>query len=433
MSTAFPNEPTGATNLVDHHFDNFTGLLDAYNSQSGGTLAIVTDATAPVSPSNCMRSRLPAGALHGGCQLNKSLGGPYNSVFVGLMWRTNAQFQGRIVANKLMFLRGPDTNGYFGMFGGPNAGSSNFYIAMGINTSGLLDANLYPNTAASPVVVPGQWTKLEFYIKASTTRTSADGIIRWWVNSALVGDYPNMNYCGLNNEGLNEWVWSETWDGAQDMGVSNTVEWQHYIDHLYISQGGTGSGGSGGGGGGGGGGTPQILPAPSNLYPNGVTLPYGETTFSWDAVPGAANYAVRIHKVGQPYEPTGSLLAYVTQPGVTIVRTTDASSQYDWWVHSVNSGGDLGPSNGAFLTTSASPVPPPPDPDPQPDPDPDPPVEEPPEEPPPVVQPDPPDPTDPTTQPPDPLPPPPVLGTASVIITIKDRQNPIKKEFKFYG
>ena len=46
--------------------------------------------------------------------------------------------------------------------------------------------------------------------------------------------------------------------------------------------------------------------------------------------------------------------------------------------------------------------------------------------PPPVVIP-------PVETPPDVVPTPSILGTATVVITIKDRQNPIKKEFNFYG
>jgi hypothetical protein len=168
------------------------------------------------------------------------------------------------------------------------------------------------------------------------------------------------------------------------------------------------------------------LPAPTNLYPNNVTLPYGSTTFSWNAVPGAANYAVRIHKVGNPYEPTSELLAYVTQSGTSITKTTEASSQYDWWVHSVDGSGNLGPSNGALLTTSASSVPPPPDPDPTPDPPPDPPVTPDPLEPPPVI-------TPPPTDPPAELPEPAVLGTVTITRVVKDRQNPVIKEYRFYG
>ena len=85
MSTAFPNEPTGATNLLDHAFNNFTGVTDVYNSVGGGTLSIQSDATGLVSPSNCMRSRLGANARTGGCQLGFSMGGTYDDMFVGIV------------------------------------------------------------------------------------------------------------------------------------------------------------------------------------------------------------------------------------------------------------------------------------------------------------------------------------------------------------
>jgi hypothetical protein len=40
----------------------------------------------------------------------------------------------------------------------------------------------------------GAWTKLEAYVKASTTSTSRDGIVRWWVNGVPAGSYTNLNY-----------------------------------------------------------------------------------------------------------------------------------------------------------------------------------------------------------------------------------------------
>lgn len=58
--------------------------------------------------------------------------------------------------------------------------------------------------------------------------------MRVWVNGNLIIDYTQFNYCGPNGEGLNYFLWNETWDGHQDMGVSNTVAWEHYIDHLYL-------------------------------------------------------------------------------------------------------------------------------------------------------------------------------------------------------
>lgn len=227
----FQSEPAGMTTLLNHNFSVILGpnMTNFYNAG-----AIVSDATAPVSPPSVFKSAIAGRALTGGSEIAWNYPTIQRSMFVGKWWRTNPEFEGRIVANKMFFMRGPGTNGYFGMFGGPNAGNPNFYIAFGINTSGLLDANLYPNVS-SGVVTRGQWTKIEAYIRCSTTRSSADGIIRWWVNGVLVGNYTGMNYCGINNEGINQWVWSETWDGHQDMGQSNTVEWAHYLDHLFIS------------------------------------------------------------------------------------------------------------------------------------------------------------------------------------------------------
>ena len=70
--------------------------------------------------------------------------------------------------------------------------------------------------------------------RCSTTRTSQDGILKWWVRGNLVGSYSNINYCGPNGETMNRWLQTQTWDGALDMGQSNTVAWEHYIDHLRV-------------------------------------------------------------------------------------------------------------------------------------------------------------------------------------------------------
>ena len=68
MSTAFPNEPTGATNRFDHAFNNLTGLSDVYSSTE-----IVSDSSAPLSPSNVARHHLNPGAKSGGGELHAFL------------------------------------------------------------------------------------------------------------------------------------------------------------------------------------------------------------------------------------------------------------------------------------------------------------------------------------------------------------------------
>jgi len=182
--------------------------------------------------------------------------------FVGMTWQANPTFQGRSGGNKTFFVRGPDSIGVFVIQGGLASGSGPFvwsHNSSALNNShacvGSIGELCYPNVG-SGTVFRGQWTKLEAYFKASTTNTSRDGIVKWWIDGQPAGNYTNLNYAGA---GLNNWTWTETWDGCGgavgcDLGVVNTQTWQHRIDHLYISA--PNCPGTCGGGGGGGDTTP---------------------------------------------------------------------------------------------------------------------------------------------------------------------------------
>jgi len=162
---------------------------------------------------------------------------------LGIMWRTNPQFQGRVATNKLWLLGGYDTMGGFFLFGASKLVNGSAPLLWTLNTSGISNEHLvgtsdpgalfFPNVGNGTVSV-GVWYKFEAYIKASTTRTSRDGDLKWWINGVLVGSYPGLNYCGPNGETLDRFVWTPTWDGAFDMGTSNTQAWEHWIDHIYI-------------------------------------------------------------------------------------------------------------------------------------------------------------------------------------------------------
>lgn len=245
VQAQWTNEPAGSSVVLDCNFSSTPGacgIQDVYSSSFQDT-----DASAPVSPSGVVRSTLPALSGFGGMQLDYVTSQTYREMYVGLMWRTNPQFQGRAAnSNKLFFVRGPMNNGVFSMYG-PIGGP--FQLIFGHNNGSLdnshacsFDLGLicYPNVSRG-TLTPGVWTKLEAYLKSSTTSTSRDGIVRWWVNGVLAGNYTNLN---INQLGINEWVWSETWDGCGingappcDIGPTggNTNEWSHYIDHLHIS------------------------------------------------------------------------------------------------------------------------------------------------------------------------------------------------------
>lgn len=235
------NEPVGSSTVLDCNFSSTPGacgIQDIYSSAIQDS-----DGSAPVSPSGVIRSTIYAGNKTGGMQLNYVTPQVYREMYVGLMWRTNPEFFGRQVANKLFFVRGPVSNGFFGMMGGPgggNAAGSPSFIFFGHNSGNVNNGHTcggdaagltcFPNVGSGQVAPAGTWFKLEAYLKASTTNTSRDGIVCWWVNGVPAGNYTNMN---LSSLGLNEWVWSETWDGTVNPVPS--VDWSHYIDHLYIS------------------------------------------------------------------------------------------------------------------------------------------------------------------------------------------------------
>lgn len=249
------NEPAGFQVTLDCPFNSKPtpsrdpagcGIENFYNAGS-----IVQDGSAPVSPSNVFKSAIAAGDSTGGSQLNYVTAQVYREMYVGLMWRTNPAFFGRQVANKLFFVRGPQSNGFFGLMGGPGGGNDAgkpFYLMFGHNSGNVnnghtcggdaIGATCFPNAGSGQTVPTGNWFKLEVYLKSSTSNTSRDGIVRWWVNGVLAGNYTNMN---LSSLGLNEWVWSETWDGT--VNPLPTVEWAHFIDHLHISVPGAGGGG----------------------------------------------------------------------------------------------------------------------------------------------------------------------------------------------
>lgn len=232
VSAQFTNEPAGAVLGLDCSFASLSacGIGNPYNVG-----AIVSDSD-PISPPSAYRSRISAGATSGGTQLEYFFQ-LKPEVYMGMVVRTNPEFQGRTTANKMFFLRGPGVNGFWGLDGA--VGSSGGPIYFGHNTASLnnshacaFDLGLKCNPNVNGVnLIKGQYAVIEAYVKKSTSATSRDGIVRWWVNGILVGNYINLNYAP---SGLDTWVWSETWDGTVTNPVPS-VNWDWYLGHLRIS------------------------------------------------------------------------------------------------------------------------------------------------------------------------------------------------------
>jgi hypothetical protein len=84
----------------------------------------------------------------------------------------------------------------------------------------------YPNVTTT-WVSPGTWYRIEFYYRWETTPgSSGDGIIRWWVNGVLNGDYTNVTYPSAG--GFQQFEYAPSRQRVN-------VEQYMYIDHTHVS------------------------------------------------------------------------------------------------------------------------------------------------------------------------------------------------------
>lgn len=242
MSSIFTNEPSGTSVLLDWPFNTpaGNGLIDSY-----GSGRIVADSTAPVSPSNVLQQRMPAGSSGGAAQMDFYPNNPtgVGDIFVGVMWKVLPGFQGLLVnTNKIFFCINGQANGFLAWYGPTNAPKS---LMWNNQNSGVLDnghvsgswgdspgGRFFTSNIRSGIVSIGEWHKVEFYWKKSTTNSSRDGIVRWWLDGALCGDYTNINNGSSN---VSWYSLNHTWDGSF---APFSTDHTYHFDHLYISTGG---------------------------------------------------------------------------------------------------------------------------------------------------------------------------------------------------
>lgn len=246
VSNVWKNAPAGGVLLCEHNFATFKapGMTGGF-----GVGRLDVDPLEPGSPPTCVVSRLELNSNNGGGQLEFYVapGVKFREMYAGMWWRTNPQWTGRVVPDKMYFLRGPssNSNGLIALGGGKSKSQEGAdpYVFFMHNSSNVDNSHIMslelglrgePNIDRSgAVVAPGIWHKLEFWIRCSTTLTSRDGAVKWWVNDKLVGYYEQLNY-GTIAAGLTNWVWTETWDGSDMRFFGHTAPLEHWLGHLYL-------------------------------------------------------------------------------------------------------------------------------------------------------------------------------------------------------
>src|SRR5262249_24593257 len=149
--------------------------------------------SAPVSPSSVGQWRYPAG-FQGGNEpaiYAHALPSGFKEGYVGVEWKVSNPWQGHSTGvNKIFFLFGSGCGNLIPIMYGIGGGQDELRVAPEWGNWNWLTPN-----ASSGLVTLGVWHKIELYFKADT---GSSGIVRWWMDGVLVGNYTNVSFPSLS-------------------------------------------------------------------------------------------------------------------------------------------------------------------------------------------------------------------------------------------
>jgi hypothetical protein len=223
---AWKAEPPGLSVLTDRAWTGLTG--EGWNRRESRDDRIVADATAPLSPGAALEYGYPAGFAGGTAPATHfyALGGR-REVFVGLEFEVSNPWQGHSSqVNKIQFLLTSNADVMMAMHG-PPGGPYELRVIPQWKENG--DAWLVPNASHPPVTL-GRWHRVEWYVKYESAPGAQDGVVRWWMDGALVGDYSRVRF--PDDGGFVEYQISPTWGGVGDRKTQ--ADFMRF-DRSYIS------------------------------------------------------------------------------------------------------------------------------------------------------------------------------------------------------
>lgn len=233
----WPNVPAGWSVLNDHDHSVITGngWLDYYNITS-----VVSDSTAPVSPSSVMQQTFALGLVGG----NGGGGGntyvfpsAVNGAYWGFAFKTDSNYEQHPSGTKIGWihnrLNGSSLNNQFILL--MQGTYPNFYMSLvyqngnidnsHIGGQGIGTVLFYPQTGG---ISPGQWVKVETVLIPSTTNVSRNGIWRCWINGVVAHNITTLNTDRIQPDGVSHiTIWG---------GVGGTKQRNSYLyfDHSRV-------------------------------------------------------------------------------------------------------------------------------------------------------------------------------------------------------
>jgi hypothetical protein len=187
---------------------------------------IVSDATAPFSLSSVLRIIFTPSMNRDSEPSVHWMGLPTRprEIFAGWWMKLSANWTcSPVGCGKIAFLWAPDGQGqvYSGVYGT----SAPHRIAINTEWAPYGQRIWEPNVTITPVSYD-QWYRIEWYMRWESSPGAGDGVVLWWVNGQLNGDYRSLRYPGCC---------FQQFEFAPTLQTPPPADQYMYIDHTRVS------------------------------------------------------------------------------------------------------------------------------------------------------------------------------------------------------
>jgi len=195
-SSASTNEPPGMILISEQPWDCIGCNGWNYRADVGWS-DIQTDAAAPKSPANVLRVVFPTTMPRDNGPSNQwlVLARPRHELYAAYWIKWGDPWDDRNQGAKVSFVYA-QSGSYIYAVQVPGVAPYHIGIVVGWSPYGYGygDRGVWqPNVTTTPIVT-GRWYFVEEYFKYPTTPGGSDGVIRWWVNGTLNGDFRSVTY-----------------------------------------------------------------------------------------------------------------------------------------------------------------------------------------------------------------------------------------------
>ncbi len=185
---------------------------------------IVQDATAPRSPLNVLRIHFPPTMTANSEPSVHWMTLPTPKAIYTTWWIKLSPnwVPSPAGGGKITFLHTATGQVYTGFFGS----TAPHHLSVNTEWSPYGQVIWDPNVTTTPLVY-GQWYHMEWYMQWESAPGACDGIMRWWVDGVLNGDYPKT--CYPNDGGFTQFEFAPTLQNPPP------ATQYMYVDHTYVS------------------------------------------------------------------------------------------------------------------------------------------------------------------------------------------------------